>query len=190
MRLLSTLGGAVRALLADPADKANWSAIAGSAASILNDPVQVAARTAWAEARGSGAEGMQAVLASIGNRVREPGWWGTSFITVCLSRNQFSCWHASDPNFPKLMTVTATDPQFRVALGLAQLLVAGRLGDITHGADSYYALGTARPAWATLARFRCVLGGQAFYRVGVNGYGCRPGWVEGTIEGVDAPKES
>lgn len=173
MALLNRLG----ALLGRIPFAALWSTLTASPHSILTDPVQVLARTAWGEARGQGTIGMRAVLATIGNRVAEPGWWGNSFISVCLRRNQYSCWHAADPNFPKLMAVTAADPQFAMALFLAQSLIDGKLGDVTAGADSYYALGSVQPSWAVPPRYRCTIGTQAFYRIGVNGLGMAVAWV-------------
>ena len=132
---------------------------------------QIAARTAWGEARGEGTSGLQAVLSVIGNRVRQPGWWGRDVPGVCLSPGQFSCWDRNDPNHAKLVSVTAADPQYRHALSLAGLLLSGTLDDNTKGADSYYALGTPRPAWALGERHLRTIGTQAFYRVGVAGLG-------------------
>lgn len=157
MRLLRSIAATVRGwLFSDPR---------------LTDPVQVAARTAWGEARGDGLLGMHAVLSTIGNRVAQPGWWGRTVLTVCLARAQYSCWTPDTADHDALLAVTTTDPQFRIALVLAQQLVAGTLPDTTFGADSYYALGSPRPAWATGSRYRCTVGSQAFYRVGLAGVG-------------------
>ena len=145
---------------------------------LLTDPVQVAARTAWAEARGEGAGGMQAVMNTFANRAARPAWWGRNILGVCLAHNsdgihQFSCWNGNDPNRADALAVTDTDPQFALALGLATKLVAGSLPDITLGSDSYYAPGLASytPNWATVRFYRCTIGHHAFYRVGPFGEG-------------------
>lgn len=137
----------------------------------MSNPVDVAARTAWAEARGEGAQGMQAVLNVIANRAKTPGWWGHDVLSVSKARWQFSCWNDGDPNQKKALAVTDEDPLFRAALTLAKRAVAGTLPDITGGADSYYALGTPRPRWATNRQPLKVIGHHAFYRIGLNGDG-------------------
>jgi hypothetical protein len=67
-------------------------------------------------------------------------------------------------NRPKLLAVTGHDPQFVTALAVAAHAVAGELRDPTGGADSYFAAGTPRPAWATTARFTKQIGHHLFYR--------------------------
>ena len=138
----------------------------------LTDPVQVAARTAWGEARGEGATGMQAVLCAGMNRVARPAWWGRDICGVFLHPWQFSCWNTTDPNRALLLTVADTDPQFQTALVLARRLVGGTLTDITRGADSYYDTRLSHaPAWAAPRLYRCTIGRHAFYRVGPFGEG-------------------
>lgn len=132
-----------------------------------SDPQDVLARTIWGEARGGGVPGMTAVAAVVLNRVADPGWWGDDILSVCAAREQFSCWNEDDPNRAKALAVTDADPQFAEALSIAAMAVDGTLIDPTHGADSYYALGTTVPAWATSDDYRCTIGTQAFYRVGV-----------------------
>ncbi|WP_354857321.1 cell wall hydrolase [Acetobacter fabarum] len=140
--------------------------------SLLADPVQVAARTAWGEARGEGPSGMQAVLCAGMNRIPRPAWWGHDICSVFLHPWQFSCWNPKDPNRAKLLAVTSADPQFQTALALAQRLVSGTLTDITSGADSYYDTRLPHaPAWAASRFYRCTIGHHAFYRVGPFGEG-------------------
>jgi len=135
------------------------------------DPVEVAARTAWGEARGEGIIGMQAVLNTIANRASSPGWWGRDISSVCLENDQFSCWNIDDPNREKLINVDTSDKVFAVALSLAAKLVSGDLSDVTGGADSYYARGSQKPLWAKDKFFRCSVGRHEFYRMGVRGDG-------------------
>ncbi|MFT8655969.1 MAG: cell wall hydrolase [Acetobacter papayae] len=136
------------------------------------DPLQVAARTAWGEARGEGTAGMQAVLCVGMNRLARPAWWGRDICGVFLCPWQFSCWNVDDPNREKLLAATEADPQFQTALALAQRLVSGSLKDITSGADSYYDTRLPHaPAWAASRFYRCTIGHHAFYRVGPFGEG-------------------
>lgn len=132
----------------------------------MSDPVDTAARTAWAEARGDGATGMQAVLNVVMNRANHPRWWGGGVVGVCRAPWQFSCWNAGDPNLPKLLAVDDTDPQFAIALDLARNAVAGDLSDITGGADSYYAVGmNPAPTWCRRASFSVRVLHHSFWRV-------------------------
>ncbi|GBQ69836.1 cell wall hydrolyse [Ameyamaea chiangmaiensis NBRC 103196] len=135
------------------------------------DPAEVAARTAWGEARGEGLSGMQAVLNAIGNRAAYPGWWGHGIAGVCLAPGQFSCWNVDDPNREKLISVDVADKVFLAALNLARRLCAAELPDLTTGADSYYAAGSRRPLWARDAFFKISIGRHRFYRVGLMGDG-------------------
>jgi len=123
------------------------------------------ARTIWAEARGEGVAGMRAVAAVIVNRARRPRWWGKSVRECCLKPAQFSCWNPSDPNYRRLMAVTSADPQFALALGIAELALRGNLPDPTNGSDSYANLALAQPAWATKDRFRVKIGNHSFFQV-------------------------
>ena len=50
----------------------------------------ILARTIWAEARGDGWEGMQAVASVVLNRVKQNSWYGKSIVAVCLFPWQFS----------------------------------------------------------------------------------------------------
>jgi N-acetylmuramoyl-L-alanine amidase len=137
----------------------------------MRDPVEIAARTAWGEARGEGLLGMQAVLNTVGNRAVKPGWWGRSIAGVCMTIGQYSCWDAGDPNREALLAVTLDDKVFTVAVMLAQKLVAGLLVDVTLGSDSYYAKGSAVPLWARREFYRKTVGHHVFYRVGLEGNG-------------------
>lgn len=111
-------------------------------------PADTVARTIWGEARSTGQTGMQAVANVIANRERNPRWWGQNWVDVCTARAQFSCWNLDDPNRPKLLSVTDQDPEFRIALDLAEQAIAETLPDLTSNADHYHALGVASPSWA------------------------------------------
>lgn len=133
-------------------------------------PQELAARTAWGEARGEGVVGMHAILNVISHRVAQPGWWGRDIESVCCPV-QFSCWNEADPNRSKALAVTDEDPLFRSALTLARQMTAGDLPDVTNGADSYFALGIPLPRWAAGRKPVKVIGHHAFYRLGLTGNG-------------------
>jgi spore germination cell wall hydrolase CwlJ-like protein len=128
--------------------------------------LDVVARTIWAEARGEGREGMQAVANVISNRsTNKAKWDGTTPRSVCLTKWQFSCWLANDPNLPKLLAITDKDPAYRIALELAQKVLTGQLPDITGGADHYHTTNIS-PSWAKGQKPIKVLGHHAFYKLG------------------------
>ena len=127
------------------------------------DPIEgfsdatVLARTAWAEARSQGSEGMQAVCNVIQNRAATPGWWGSTLRDVCLDHAtekngrvvyQFSCWDPGDPQAARIRADSIDDASYPIADSLALRAVTARLPDITHGADHYYAEYIPTPKWA------------------------------------------
>lgn len=130
-----------------------------------DEQIDTLARTAWGEARGEGAKGMQAVCNVVMNRVRRGGWYGTTPAEVCRKTNQFSCWNSNDPNFPKLLAVDESNKQFRQAKQLATLAVQGVLQDITGSATNYLALGSLSkvPSWASKMTQTAQIGAHTFY---------------------------
>ena len=130
-----------------------------------NKEIDTMARTAWGEARGEGAQGMQAVLNVIMNRVKKGGWWGATPAEVCKKKSQFSCWNSNDPNYPKLLAVDSSDSNFRTALILAEAAYNGTLPDITGGATNYLALGSLSsvPSWAKGMTQTAQIGNHTFY---------------------------
>jgi spore germination cell wall hydrolase CwlJ-like protein len=132
--------------------------------------VDTLARTLWGEARGEGEAGMIAVAAVIRNRVdlsaRLSGqhWWGHDWITVCRARGQFASWNPGDPNRAKLLTVTDTDPEFRLAKRIAADAIAGRIEDPTFGATAYRAADRPWPySWGHFRLPLVEIGRHAFY---------------------------
>lgn len=127
--------------------------------------VDILARTAWGEARGEGAKGMQAVLNVIVNRHRARAWYsGATLADTALKKFQFSAWNENDPNRDKVEAVTIDDPAFRVALGLARAAVAGNLRDITGGATHYYAHYINPPNWTDRAIKTAEIGDHIFFK--------------------------
>ena len=130
--------------------------------------IDVLARTLWGEARGEGADGMQAVANVILNRVRvaeDRGkyWWGNNVIQVCQKPYQFSCWNRSDPNFKKLQAVDESDLYFATAVRVARRAMIGRLDDLTNGATHYHA-NSVSPYWAKNEKPTATIGHHIFYR--------------------------
>lgn len=118
-------------------------------------PAEIVAMTAFGEARGDGRTGMHAVVNVIMNRASRPRWWGFDPVSCCLKSSkrgvhQFSCWNANDPNRARMLEeVRGQDPRYAVAFALAQTALAGRLPDVTEGADHYYATSMPKPPyWA------------------------------------------
>jgi spore germination cell wall hydrolase CwlJ-like protein len=124
--------------------------------------VDILARTIWGEARGEGANGMQAVANVIVNRANAPSWWGTNIVDVCLKDYQFSVWNQNDPNYRLVTNVTASDPMFKKALEIAARAVAGTLPDITGGATHYHTT-AINPSWASSLGVTRVIGAHKFY---------------------------
>lgn len=139
--------------------------------------MDILARTAWAEARGEGYVGMQAVVNVIMNRYRvskstpnTTDWWGETVYEICTKRTfdskagkwvyQFSCW--GDGNAAQAMAVTPADPQFRMAQEIALKALSGLLQDVTFGAVNYHA-SYVSPSWANPARRTTAIGGHIFY---------------------------
>lgn len=109
--------------------------------------VDIVARTIWGEARGEGANGMQAVANVIMNRVERGGWYGLTPAEVCKKPLQFSCWNSNDPNYKPMLSVTDSDKEFRQALEIATKAVTGQLPDITGGATEYHAKSIKPSSW-------------------------------------------
>ena len=132
--------------------------------------IDTLARTLWGEARGEGAAGMEAVAAVIVNRLRisrEKGtlWWGNSMIQICQKPFQFSCWNKDDPNYAKLLAISADSPEFVTATRIARRAVLNLLPDPTGGATHYHAAGSS-PYWVGNEKPVAVVGRHIFYRIG------------------------
>lgn len=123
------------------------------------------ARTIWGEARGQGTHAMEAVACVVMNRAKNPRWWGTTVEEVCRANLQFSCWNKDDPNLPKLLDVTGTDPQFTQARAIAANAMLGGLEDFTRNSDSYYDTSIPPPSWAKDKTPNIYLGNMRFYSV-------------------------
>jgi len=130
------------------------------------DDRNVIARVAWGENRCLGRSGMQATVNTGENRVASGRtWWGSTLRGVFVHPYQYSCLNPGDPNLSKLLAVAEDDPQFQIALELADSAIAGTLPDITGGADSYVAGSLQNlPEWAQNLNPTAIIGGTRFYR--------------------------
>ena len=127
---------------------------------------QIIALTGWGEARGLGSEGMQATINTIQNRLSSGvTWWGKTLRQICIQPWQYSCWNPTDPNRPKLLSVDETNPEYVIALGLADAAFNGQLSDISNQSDSYYDdRMPAMPAWARGLTPRFICGTQKYFK--------------------------
>jgi N-acetylmuramoyl-L-alanine amidase len=139
--------------------------------------IDALARTLWAEARGEGLTGMEAVACVIINRhivsIQENGFWWSenkdeipdnTIEAVCRDPWQFSCWNKNDPNLDKLLSLTPDDRLFAVALKIAEDAIDGKIPDITRGATHYYNPKAVKsPEWAD-GKPLCIIGKHHFYR--------------------------
>lgn len=133
--------------------------------------VETVARTAWAEARGEGVSGMEAVASVIMNRValaREARFakqFGATPAEVCFKPYQFSCWNPGDPNRALALTIHNPNPLFIECLSLAIRAVHGLLRDRTLGATHYHT-DQIKPPWSLQLHFTIRIGRHLFYREG------------------------
>jgi spore germination cell wall hydrolase CwlJ-like protein len=124
------------------------------------------ASTLWAEARGEGRIGMEAVANVIANRARLQWHGAAGTAAVCLAPRQFSCWNAGDPHLVKMERVMRSpDALYLEACDIARRMLAGELPDRTDGATHYFASTLrVRPNWAQ-GRSPCrVIGNHEFYK--------------------------
>jgi N-acetylmuramoyl-L-alanine amidase len=100
----------------------------------------------WREARGEGMLGKRGVAHVIQNRADDPSWWGHDFRSVILKPWQFSSFNAADPNSSKWPAPGDSSLQDRA--NICEAVAAGKDGDVTTGATSYYDISIQPPKWA------------------------------------------
>ncbi len=137
-----------------------------------NRDVEIMAKTIYGEARGEGAEGMEAVALVIINRFNARKWF-TGYRTeygvkipgiaeTCLKPRQFSCWNEKDPNYRLLQKVDENDPVFAECLHLAARAIGGLLVDFTNNATFYHTR-AVRPKWSAHKSPCYEVGNHLFY---------------------------
>ena len=116
----------------------------------------------YGEARGEGLAGLIAVAHVIQNRVKAPRWWGNDIETVCLKKEQFSCWNDGDPNRAKLLAASEQDlTKARMAVAL---VFSENDPDPTNGANHYHAYGV-KPVWCKGIAVSALIGRHLFYKL-------------------------
>ena len=143
--------------------------------------LEIMALTVWAEARGEGDEGMDAVAWVIRHRFENPGWWSRqrgdgiaddTIAAVCLDPFQFSAWNPSDPNRQRLLNpVTKERSDYKLSKAICeQVLFAPAEDDPVKGADHYCTKAVARyTRWARGRTPVKVIGNHQFYKIGLSG---------------------
>ena len=123
--------------------------------------LDVVARTVWGEARGEGRKGMQAVAEVILNRCRDPRWPDAP-ADVAQQPRQFSTWNEGDPNRAKILFLGLDDPGLRLAYRAVLDALEG--GQITFGANHYFAARMTPPAWSLHMVETTQIGRHRFFR--------------------------
>ena len=126
--------------------------------------IDALARTLWGESRGEGRKGMEAVAATVMNRVRDPRRWPNNVTAVVKQPRQFSAWNASDPNRPLMQRVTEADRHFRMALEIAERALEGTLKDPTNGANHFHTHAVS-PSWSRGKQPVKIIGNHRFFRL-------------------------
>ena len=145
----------------------------------------IMALTVFGEARGQMQEGQLAVACVILNRWGNPGWWSRNkgdgikddtIEAVCRDPWQFSCWNKDDPNFAILnnQSVYKRNDFVRIRAMCESLIFDINNGknyyDPTNGSDHYCTVAViAKTKWARNKSPEIVIGGHAFYKIGLNG---------------------
>jgi len=124
------------------------------------------ARTIWGEARGEGYDGKLAVAHVIRNRWKSGKWFGAGTISAtCRKPYQFSCWNMSDPNRPKMMGLTLSDPALADCMYFALAAIQKYLPDNTSGSTHYLRWDLPiKPPWVDPAKSVGRVGAHEFYK--------------------------
>jgi N-acetylmuramoyl-L-alanine amidase len=111
--------------------------------------LEIAARTAWMEARGEPYDGECAVIWTFRHRLARPKRFGQTLAAVCLQPFQYSCWNTRDPNRQAMAVLADDDPELvRFRTIVDAIFQADMALDPVAQACFYYARGTPEPDWA------------------------------------------
>jgi N-acetylmuramoyl-L-alanine amidase len=136
----------------------------GVAALTESCEVTVLALLVWREARGESRAAKVAVAATVLNRVKRPTWWGSTVLSVCFKKWQYSS--LTDPHDPQLTTWPSVfDGSWIECLQVAQNVLHGAERTTMPGADSYFDESIAAPPWATPETCVGRIGRLKFYNV-------------------------
>ena len=148
--------------------------------------LEVVARTVWAEARGEDRLGREAVAAVIANRAKlaaryrtkhghnHPLFGDGSLVAACQAHwrdvYQFTCWSPRDPNYAKMLAITAANPVYAESLEIAVAAAHGRLDDPTAAATHYLNIPVTKqlygqlPGWVNSMVQTAEIGDHTFFR--------------------------
>lgn len=130
-------------------------------------PQEILAMTLWAEAGTRPVRTIEALAATIMNRVRlaEAGTthWGRGLSAVCRAPFQFSCWNRNHIRHAVMLAAPAGDLGLAICRRIAARAASGTLMDPTGGAT--HAHGSEElPPWAVGEPPLMEIGSMLFYR--------------------------
>jgi hypothetical protein len=128
-----------------------------------NKAEEIVAATLIGEAGGEGDEGMQAIMNVIMNRATNDF---THASAVCLKKSQFSMWNGKQSSTDNVVASAKSHSKWNKAVELVKKAEAGKLEDITGGADFYFNPKKAMPEWAKKFIKTKVIGNHVFYNHG------------------------
>lgn len=129
----------------------------------------ILAMTLWAEAGTRPVRAIEALAATIMNRVQlaESGavtHWGQGLSAICRAPFQFSCWNRNHLRHALMMAIPAGDPAFAICQRIARRAAAGLLVDPTGGATHAHDTDEL-PPWALGVAPIVEIGAILFYRM-------------------------
>lgn len=136
---------------------------------VIGDRTAIAL-TLWGEARGERVEGRIAVACILRNRLRlGRSHWGRTYVDVCLSPYQFSCWNEDDPNHKLLIDLAdqveggLIPDRLTECLWIADGLIADTISERVGACTHYHADSMTPPNWAKDKTALHTIGHHLFY---------------------------
>lgn len=129
----------------------------------------ILAMTLWAEAGTRPVRAIEALAATIMNRVRlaesdAVAHWGKGLSAVCRAPFQFSCWNRNHLRHALMMAIPPGDPAFAICRRIAMRAASGALMDPTGGATHAHDVDEL-PPWAVGMPPLVEIGSMLFYRI-------------------------
>lgn len=129
----------------------------------------ILAMTLWAEAGTRPVRAIEALAATIMNRVRlaESGavtHWGQGLSAICRAPFQFSCWNRNHLRHALMLAIPPGDPAHAICRRIAARAASGALADPTGGATHAHDVDEL-PPWAVGVPPLAEIGSMLFYRI-------------------------